>query len=134
MLKIIYLVSGIPIMGLLIIAILFPEPLLRLLYGETYISYSGSLFLMAIYYGLWYAYWPLQTAFKAIRWTNPIFIANFSAILCMFTIGIWGIRKFDINGAISGQALNAFVITIVLWVSWLRVRRKDDDQQPTTHP
>lgn len=123
-LKIIYLVAGVPIIGLLIIATLFPEPLLRLLYGETYVAYSGSLFLMAIYYGLWYAYWPLQTAFKAIRLTRPIFIANIAAIACMFTIGVWGIQKFDINGAIGGQALNALVIAIVLWVSWNRVRHK----------
>jgi len=123
-LKIIYLVAGVPIIGLLIIATLFPEPLLRLLYGETYVAYSGSLFLMAIYYGLWYAYWPLQTAFKAIRLTSPIFIANIAAIVCMFTIGIWGIKQFDINGAIGGQALNALVITIVLWVSWVRIKQK----------
>ena len=42
-LKIIYLVAGIPVLGLLVIAILFPEPLLRLLYGDTYVAYSGSL-------------------------------------------------------------------------------------------
>jgi len=130
-LKIIYLVSGIPIIGSLIIASLFPEPLLRLLYGDTYVAYSGSLFLMAIYYGLWYAYWPLQTAFKAIRMTSPIFIANIAAIICMFTIGIWAIRQFDINGAIAGQALNAFVITLVLWVSWSRVKHTANKiQQP----
>jgi O-antigen/teichoic acid export membrane protein len=123
MLKIIYLVAGVPIIGLLVIATLFPEPLLRLLYGETYVAYSGSLFLMAIFYGLWYAYWPLQTAFKAVRLTSPIFIANIAAIICMFTIGIWGIQQFDINGAIGGQALNALVIAIVLWVSWVRVKR-----------
>jgi len=124
MLKIIYLVAGVPIIGMLIIATLFPEPLLRLLYGETYVAYSGSLFLMAIFYGLWYAYWPLQSAFKAVRLTSPIFIANIAAIICMFTIGIWGIQRFDINGAIGGQALNALVISIVLWLSWMRVKRQ----------
>ena len=123
-LKIIYLVSGVPILGLLVIASLFPGPLLQLLYGETYLAYSGSLFLMAIYYGFWYAYWPLQTAFKAIRLTSPIFLANIAAIFCMFTIGIWGIQHFDINGAIGGQALNALVIAVVLWGSWLRVKRR----------
>jgi len=124
MLKIIYLVAGVPIIGMLVIATLFPEPLLRLLYGETYVAYSGSLFLMAIFYGLWYAYWPLQTAFKAVRLTSPIFIANIAAIICMFTIGIWGIQQFDINGAIGGQALNALVISIVLWLSWMRVKQQ----------
>jgi O-antigen/teichoic acid export membrane protein len=132
MLKIIYLVAGVPILGLLILATLFPEPLLRLLYGETYVAYSGSLFLMAIYYGLWYAYWPLQTAFKAIRLTSPIFIANIAAIICMFTIGVWGIQQFDINGAVGGQALNAFVISIVLWISWRQVKQKAISGQPLT--
>jgi hypothetical protein len=65
----------------------------------------------------------LQTAFKAIRLTSPIFIANIAAIFCMFTIGVWGIQQFDINGAIGGQALNALVISFVLWVSWMRVKR-----------
>ncbi len=130
-LKIIYLVAGVPIIGMLVIASLFPEPLLRLLYGETYVAYSGSLFLMAIYYGLWYAYWPLQTAFKAIQRTSPIFIANIAAIICMFTIGIWGIQKFEINGAIGGQALNALVISIVLWVSWRRVKKTGDGGRET---
>jgi len=123
MLKIIYLVAGVPIFGLLVIATLFPAPLLRLLYGETYLAYSGSLFLMAIYYGLWYAYWPLQTAFKAIRLTSPIFIANLTAIFFMFTVGVWGIRQFGINGAIGGQAINALVITLVLWGTWRKTKR-----------
>jgi O-antigen/teichoic acid export membrane protein len=124
MLKIIYLVSGIPILGLLVIASLFPEPLLRLLYGETYLSYSGGLFLMALYYALWYAYWPLQSALKAIRLTSPIFIANIAAIICMFTIGILAIIKWDVYGAIGGQALNALVIALVLWISWGQAVRK----------
>jgi O-antigen/teichoic acid export membrane protein len=84
---------------------------------------------MAIYYGLWYAYWPLQTAFKAIRLTKPIFIANIAAIVCMFTIGIWGIQKFDINGAVGGQALNALVISVVLWLSWMRVKQTGIEEQ-----
>jgi len=124
MLKIIYLVSGIPILGLLVIASLFPEQLLHLLYGETYLVYSGGLFLMALYYALWYAYWPLQSALKAIRLTSPIFIANIAAIVCMFTIGILIIMKWDVYGAIGGQALNALVIALVLWISWGRAVRK----------
>ena len=89
---------------------------------------------MAIYYGLWYAYWPLQTAFKAIRMTSPIFIANIAAIICMFTIGVWAIQQFDINGAIAGQALNAFVIMLVLWISWLRIKQTTNKSQQPVDP
>jgi O-antigen/teichoic acid export membrane protein len=119
-LKIIYLVAGVPIAVLLVAASLFSEPLLTLLYGDTYLAYSGGLLLMAVYYGLWYLYWPLQTAFKAVRKTQPIFTANIAAIVTMFTLGVWAIRKWDVYGAIAGQALNALVIAVILWGSWLR--------------
>ncbi len=117
-LKIIYLVAGVPIATLLVAAGLFSEPLLTLLYGDTYLAYSGGLLLMAIYYGLWYLYWPLQTAFKAIRKTQPIFTANIAAIVTMFTLGVWAIRQWGVYGAIAGQALNALVIAVILWGSW----------------
>jgi O-antigen/teichoic acid export membrane protein len=124
MLRWIYLISGIPILGLLIVANLFPEPLLRLLYGETYLGYSNGMALMAIFYGLWYAYWPLQAALKAIRVTRPIFIANGAAIISMFSIGIWAMYRWGVYGAIAGQALNALIVTVVLWWSWVIVKRE----------
>jgi O-antigen/teichoic acid export membrane protein len=116
----IYLVSGIPTMGILAIAMLFPVPLLRLLYGETYVPYSGSMVLMAFFYALLYAYYPLQTAFKAARLTRPIFLANLAAIAVMFTIGIWFILRWGVAGTIAGQALNALIVTLVLWGTWGR--------------
>ena len=122
MLRMIYLISGVPILGLLILASLFPSQLLELLYGDTYLPYSGGLFLMALYYALWYAYWPLQAALKAIFITRPLFVANGLAILLMFTIGVWAILRWDVYGAIAGQALNALVIGVVLWVAWGKAR------------
>lgn len=122
-LRLVYLVSGLPILGLLSLAILFPVPILRLLYGETYVAYSGGMVLMAIFYALWYAYWPLQTAFKAARISRPIFIANLSAMAVMFTAGIWAITRWGVYGTIAGQALNALVVALILWWSWVGVRR-----------
>jgi O-antigen/teichoic acid export membrane protein len=116
----IYLISGIPILGVLVIAMLFPIPLLRLLYGETYVSYSSSMVLMALFYALLYAYYPLQTAFKAARLTSPIFLANLAAIGAMFTVGIWAILRWGVTGTIAGQALNALIVALVLWSTWIR--------------
>jgi len=121
----IYLVSGIPILGVLAIAMLFPAPLLRLLYGETYVPYSNSMILMALFYALLYAYYPLQTAFKAARLTRPIFQANLAAIGAMFTVGIWAILRWGVAGTIAGQALNALIVTLVLWATWIRIGIKD---------
>jgi hypothetical protein len=67
-----------------------------------------------------YAYWPLQTAFKAVRNSKPIFAANLAAALVMFTAGLWAIQRWGVYGTMAGQALNALVVNIVLWGVWLR--------------
>jgi O-antigen/teichoic acid export membrane protein len=113
-----YLVTGIPILGFLSIIVLFPAPILELLYGETYLEYSQGIYLMAAFYALMYAYWPLQTAFKAARISRPIFIANLAAILAMFTVGIWMIQRWGVYGTMAGQALNALIVLGVLWTAW----------------
>ncbi len=124
-LKLTYIFSGIPILGTLAIAMLFPAPLLRLLYGETYVGYSGGMALMAAFYALLYAYWPLQTAFKAARLSRPIFIAYLAATICMFTIGIGAIQRWGLNGTIAGQALNSLVVGVILWGTWLGMSRSE---------
>jgi O-antigen/teichoic acid export membrane protein len=119
-LRLIYMISGIPILGVLAVAMIFPEPLLRFLYGETYVGYSSSMALMAIFYALLFAYYPLQTALKAARLTRPIFAANLAAIAAMFTLGIWAILRWGVAGTIAGQALNALIVTVILWGVWLK--------------
>lgn len=120
----IYLTAGIPILGVLAIAVLFPEQILRLLYGETYIPYAGGVILFAIFYALWFAYWPMQTALKAARFSRPIFIANLAAIIGMFTAGVWAIQRWGVFGTIAGQALNSLVVGIILWAAWIRIKQK----------
>lgn len=117
-LRLTYLLSGAPILGLLTLAMLFPGPLLRLLYGETYLPYASSMAWMALFYALWFLYWPLQTAFKAARRSRPIFIANLAAIAAMFTAGVWAMRRWGLDGAIAGQALNALIVGGILWAAW----------------
>jgi O-antigen/teichoic acid export membrane protein len=119
----IYLVVGIPVMGILITAILFPKQILNFIYGDTYIAYSNGVVLMALFYALLFAYWPLQSIFKATQRSRPIFIANIIAIISMFSFGIWAILKWGVYGTIAGQTLNALVINIVLWGTWLTMRR-----------
>ena len=119
----IYLVVGIPVMGILITAILFPKQILNFIYGDTYIAYSNGVVLMALFYALLFAYWPLQSIFKATQRSRPIFIANIIAIISMFSFGIWAILKWGVYGTIAGQTLNALVINIILWGTWLTMRR-----------
>ena len=123
-LRLIYQTSGIPILGILLVAILFPEQILELFYGDTYSAYSSGMVLMAIFYALLFAYYPLQTIFKAARLSRPIFLANLAAIVIMFTAGIWMILNWGVNGTIAGQALNALVVNLILWGTWIGLRRK----------
>jgi len=124
--RLIYLLSGLPILGLLTLAVAFPKPLLRLLYGETYLAYSSGISLMAIFYALLFAYWPLQSGLKAARLSRPIFIANMTAFLAMFAFGIPAIRKWDVYGAIVGQALNALIVGLILWAAWFLIPKPKD--------
>ncbi len=117
-LKLIYLISGVPILGLLLFVVLFPSQLLGALYGETYLAYSHGVALMALFYALLFAYWPLQAAFKAARFSQPIFIANLAATLMMFSVGIWAILRWGVYGTIAGQGMNALVVNIILWTVW----------------
>jgi len=122
--RMVYVLAGIPTLTFLALAMLFPEQLLSLLYGDTYLAYSDGMVLMAAFYALWFAYWPLQTILKAARISRPIFIANLVAIFLMATVGIWMIYRWGVYGTIAGQALNALVVNILLWSSWVLFKRK----------
>lgn len=117
-LKLTYWFAGVPILSLLGIAIIFPKPLLSLLYGDTYLEYSSAMIIMAVFYALWFLYWPLQSVLKAAKLSRPIFLANLTAILAMFTIGLWMIMRWGVYGTIAGQGLNAAIVSLVLWASW----------------
>ena len=123
-LRLIYLAAGIPILAILIVAMTFPKQLLHLVYGDTYLAYSDGVVLMALFYALWFAYWPLQTIFKAARLSRPIFVANLVAILLMFTVGIWMILRWGVYGTIAGQALNSLIVGLILWGTWIGIKRE----------
>jgi O-antigen/teichoic acid export membrane protein len=116
--NLIYFFIGIPIIGLLVFVSVFAAPLLRLLYGDTYVAYAKGVPIMALFYFFWYLYWPLQVSFKAVRQTRPIFIANLLAMASMLTIGIGLMLKYNVYGTLAGQALNALIVAVVLWLAW----------------
>jgi O-antigen/teichoic acid export membrane protein len=119
-----YLIIGLPILSILGLAVLFPAQILELLYGKTYLEYSEAMVLMAIFYALMYAYWPLQIAFKAIQVSRPLFIANAIAFAVMFTAGIWAIQQWGVYGTLIGQIMNAAIVAVILWATWLNFLKR----------
>jgi O-antigen/teichoic acid export membrane protein len=124
MLRLTYQVFALPILGFLALVVIFRVPLLHLLYGDTYLQYSNGVIIMATFYALWFAYWPLQTALKASHTSRPIFIANLAAIVAMFTVGIWLIQNYGVYGTMAGQALNALIVALVHWAAWRALKRQ----------
>jgi O-antigen/teichoic acid export membrane protein len=123
LLRLIYLATAIPMLGILAVAVLFREQLLHLLYGDTYLEYSQGIVLMVVFYALLYAYGPLQSAFKAMRVSRPIFTANIVATIAMFTFGVLAILRWGVYGTLGGQVLNAMLVNIILWASWIRTKK-----------
>jgi O-antigen/teichoic acid export membrane protein len=126
-LKHIYLIAGVPVIGLLILVLIFTPQLLKLLSGNTYLPYADGIYVMALYYLFLYVNRPLQMAFRAIRQGRQIFIANIVAMVSMFTLGLWMIHTWGLYGAIGGQALNAIIISLVLILAWARFRRSGEN-------
>jgi O-antigen/teichoic acid export membrane protein len=115
-----FLVTGPPVALVLAVAVAFSEPLLRVLYGETYVDYAGGMKLMAVFYALLYSFWPIQSALKALERPKPIFVGSVAALLAMATLGVAAILRWEVYGTIAGQALSAAILAIVLWGTWLR--------------
>ena len=115
-----FLVTGPPVAFVLVVAVAFAEPILRLLYGETYVEYASGMRLMAVFYALWYSFWPIQSALKALERTRPIFVGSVVAMIAMATVGVLAILAYGVYGTIAGQAMSALILSLVLWATWLR--------------
>ena len=120
MIRQMFLVTGPPVALVLVVAVAFAGPILRLLYGDRYVEYALGMRLMAIFYALWYSLWPIQSALKALERTRSIFVGSLAAMIAMATVGVWAIMTWGVYGTIAGQALSALILSLVLWATWLR--------------
>ena len=116
--KLIYIIVGIPVVGMLLLALLFPETLLQILYGNKYTDYANGIYIMVLFYLFLYLFWPIQISFKGLQKSRPIFLANFIAIFATFSAGVWAIYQWGVYGTIAGQTLNAVIIFIVLAIAY----------------
>ena len=126
--NLIFLLGGIPVFGLLIVAVILTPQMLYILKGETYLPYANGIYLMALFYFFMFINRPLQMVFRAIRHGKQVFLANILAAVSMFTVGVWLINQWGFYGAIAGQALNAIIVSLVLLVAWNLVLRSQPEK------
>ena len=124
-----YLLGGIPIILILVGAVVFTDPLMELLYDETYANAHSGIIWLSLFYLLWYTYWPIQSALKALKRSRPVFNANLAAIISMFTFGLLAIRAWGLNGAFIGQSVNALIANLILWRAWLKIKKEEPAEQ-----
>jgi O-antigen/teichoic acid export membrane protein len=126
-----FLVTGPLVAVILLVAVVFSEPLLRFLYGDTYLEVAGGMRLMALFYGLVYSYWPIQSALKALGRPKPMFVGSLAALAAMATVGVAAILRWGVFGTIAGQALSAAIMALVVWATWLRWLRSTEAKSVT---
>ena len=129
MLRWVFLIAGIPILGLLVLVMFFTPQLLYLLKGETYLPYADGIYLMAVFYLFLFINRPLQMAFRAVRQGKQVFFANILAMTSMLIFGTWFIRRWGLYGAIGGQTLNAIIIGLFLILAWYRFTHSRNDTE-----
>lgn len=117
-LKMIFILGGIPVIGLLVIVIAFTPQFLFLLKGDTYLPYAGGIYPMAVFYLFLFVNRPFQMVLRAVRQGKQVFWANVFAAISIFTAGIWLINVWGLYGAIGGQALNAIIISVFSYFAW----------------
>lgn len=114
------------IIGYLSLMVILRKPILNFLFAGKYDHFADVVAVFAVYYLLWFSYWPLQALIKAHKITKPIFIANVIAVIVMFTVGFGLIKIWGVYGAVFGQSLNALVVSIILWFYWKHLLQGSD--------
>lgn len=126
----IFLFAGIPVVGLLVIVLIFTPQFLYLLKGDTYLPYANGIYPMAIFYLFLFINRPFQMVLRAVRQGKQVFWANVLAAVSIFTVGLLLINRWGLYGAIGGQALNAIIISVFSYAAWKGfVRRESTEKQ-----
>lgn len=113
-LKTTYLLA-LPVMGgYCLLAAIFAEPLLRLLYREKYVGQASVLALYAVYTFIVYVAMIVTAALLANRQTRQVFSSHLYAGLISLPIGLITIVALGVHGAVLGMIANYAVACLLL--------------------
>jgi O-antigen/teichoic acid export membrane protein len=101
----------------LLVAI-FSAPILDLLYGGRYNSYSWLLPLLALSYALVYLYTPVWIALRGQQISAPMFHAYLASTAVVLTLGIAAIYFIGVAGAGIGLITHGVIMNLFIWRSF----------------
>jgi O-antigen/teichoic acid export membrane protein len=99
---------------------LLAKPILGLLYGEEYTSYSWILAFIALATMLTYLQKPVRIALRGMEVTSPIFRAYVWSTVVFLTLGSAGVYVIGLLGAGLGMVVHPLIMNIVLWRDYRR--------------
>ena len=113
-LKTTYLLALPAMGGYCLLAAIFAEPLLRLLYREKYAGQASVLALYAVYTFIVYVAMIVNAALLANRQTRQVFSSHLYAGLISLPIGLITIVALGVHGAVLGMIANYAVVCLLL--------------------
>jgi len=122
------LVGGGLTSAIVIVACVWAEEWMSLLYDNKFSGYSWIIYGWALYYGIGFFHRPLNAGLKVLHDTKGIFISNMISPLIAMTCGYWAISKYNVLGAIfvlcvmNGMILITLLLRYRSRVKYLKAR------------
>jgi O-antigen/teichoic acid export membrane protein len=110
-----------PIVGLYALAVaLLAQPILRLLYGDTYLAYSTVVVLYAVLCFTNYLPRIVSAALQSRGLSKPVFVAYMCAGLITLGPSVVLINFLGVEGTVIGIICSTLTIFAVLWYQYQR--------------
>jgi O-antigen/teichoic acid export membrane protein len=118
-LKIVY-AFAVPVLGgYCLLVALAADPLVRLLYGESYAGHGTVVMLYAVFAFTAFLASVVSSALRAQKRTRYIFATQMCAIATL-PVGWLLIRWLDVEGAVLGMILTSLVLNVSYWRAYRR--------------
>jgi O-antigen/teichoic acid export membrane protein len=104
--------------GYCVLVAVFARPILDVLYGGRYNSYSWLLPMLAVSYALVYLYTPVWVALRGMQVSSPMFHAYLASTVVVLTLGIAAVALFGLAGAGAGLIAHGVILNVALWRSF----------------
>lgn len=103
-------VAGLFTLLVLLLIVVLREPLVTLLYGGDYVSYSGILAAFALLYCFVFTGMPLRFFIRTIGKNREIFVSYFLSTLFSVITAVPFIQTFGIYGVVGGMVCSQIIL------------------------
>jgi O-antigen/teichoic acid export membrane protein len=115
--------SGVVVMLILILLSAFAPLIIKLLYGDDFVSYSYVLVGFCIIYLLVFIGHPLRFALRTLQLTKPIFIGYFFGAVFSLIAAYSMLKSYGMVGLLAGMFMTQLIAQAVYIYSLLKIKK-----------